>query len=504
MKGMFDQQFADGEQAVPQPIPIKPAVAAPGQFPIAALSPRLQAAARGMQDLTQAPLAIAAQSVLAAAALAVQPFIDIVLPTGETIPSSLFLVTIAISGERKSANDKLALNAVRRREAEMREEWRKRSADFLADSTAHKEALSKAKKGSDRYAIKEAIERCGPEPIAPPLPMLVSDEGTLQGLQKLFARAMPSLGLFSDEGGMWLGGYAMAEENRGQTGAALSKLWDGAPIKRVRGTDEVEFLAGRRMSMHLMVQPRIANRLFSDVELRDQGLLGRILISNPATHRGARPWRDPSDDSRLDVEKFDARLYTLLTGEMPMDPETRELKPAKIPFSPEARKLWIEWHDTVEASLKPGGDFDEIASFAGKLPEHSARLAAVMAYFEAPRQCAEISASALASGITLAQYYAGEALRAIGVGNADTDSEHADALIRFIRDRGHRVVGTRWLSRNVTPKDIRPAAVLKRAILLLEEMGHLKRIKGGADMVVDGKPTYQREAFTVVEDDAGE
>ena len=228
--------------------------------------------------------------------------------------------------------------------------------------------------------------------------MLVSDEGTLQGLQKLFADAMPSLGLFSDEGGQWLGGFAMSEEQRGQTGAALSKLWDGAPIKRVRGTDGVTILRGRRLSIHLMIQHRIARRLFGDPDLKDQGLLSRLLICQPLSMKGDRAWKRPDENSDLELTKYQTRVLKMLSDPMPMDHETRELRPKVIALSPDAEPLFIAFHDAVEIELKPGGGFEEITGFAAKLPEHAVRLAAVMAYFE-DREVASISARALSAGI---------------------------------------------------------------------------------------------------------
>src|SRR3546814_15418688 len=81
-------------------------------------------AVHAIGDKVQCPEAIAAQSVLAAAALAVQSHVDVVHPaTGDTRPVSLFLVTVAASGERKSAADRIATDPIRLREAELHEQY---------------------------------------------------------------------------------------------------------------------------------------------------------------------------------------------------------------------------------------------------------------------------------------------------------------------------------------------------------------------------------------------
>ena len=53
--------------------------------------------------------------------LAVQAHADVELPTSQVRPTSLFILTIAASGERKTTADGYALQGVRERERELRE-----------------------------------------------------------------------------------------------------------------------------------------------------------------------------------------------------------------------------------------------------------------------------------------------------------------------------------------------------------------------------------------------
>src|SRR5215831_7846721 len=94
-------------------------------FPIGALGNVLGAAARAIHDRVQAPIAICGQSVLAAAALAVQAHADVALPIGpsQTKPLSNYFVTVAGTGERKTACDAEALWPVRKREIAMRQRY---------------------------------------------------------------------------------------------------------------------------------------------------------------------------------------------------------------------------------------------------------------------------------------------------------------------------------------------------------------------------------------------
>lgn len=86
-------------------------------FPLEALGP-LKDAADAIHDKTQAPAAIAAQAVLSVVALAVQGLADVETLGGKA-PCSIFLLTVAVSGERKSTCDNLAMRAVRDFEEEL-------------------------------------------------------------------------------------------------------------------------------------------------------------------------------------------------------------------------------------------------------------------------------------------------------------------------------------------------------------------------------------------------
>jgi Protein of unknown function (DUF3987) len=99
-------------------------------FPVEALGDILEPAARGINDRVQAPMAICGQSVLAVATLAVQGHADVELPTGHIKPISNFFVTVAETGERKTAADNEALWPIKKRETALRESYDKALADY--------------------------------------------------------------------------------------------------------------------------------------------------------------------------------------------------------------------------------------------------------------------------------------------------------------------------------------------------------------------------------------
>lgn len=502
MTVMMRERFEPSDTVTGQPIEIKPILGEPTAFPVDALSPRLKDAIMAIVDIVQIPISIAAQSVLGACSLVAQSRLTVELPTGEHVPASVFLFSVAASGDRKSSCDKQALKPVYQKEQRLRAQFEAEQLHYNIDKSAYDAALSKSKQsgGKDRDAIRRAMEDCGRPPIPPAQPMLLVEDPTIEGVVKLLDEAYPSVGLFSDEGAKMLGGYSMQEDKRASTGAQLSQMWDGKPIKRVRGGDVTKFLAGRRVSLHLMVQPGVALGLFGDKSLRDQGMLSRMLVAYPKSIKGERLWKEPTPESHAALAAYHSRLDSLLTVSFDnMDPETRELTFSIASLQPEARAMWIRFSDHIEKQQGKNGPLEEISDLASKIAEHAARLAAIISYYEGGLIVARdgISTSAMAAGIQLGQFYLSEALRLYNAGSVDEDSDNASALIEFIRKKEAKQVGMRWLSRSA-PKNVRPARILRRAVELLVEAGHLHPIKGGAQIEIDGVTMHQKEAFTVI------
>lgn len=91
-------------------------------MPWQALGP-LADAISGISTLTQAPAAIAMQSVLTVVSTATQGLGNVETLHGN-VPISLFTLTIAQSGERKSACDALATRAIKQIDQELERQYR--------------------------------------------------------------------------------------------------------------------------------------------------------------------------------------------------------------------------------------------------------------------------------------------------------------------------------------------------------------------------------------------
>ena len=112
---------------LPRPLIESNPVAQP--YPVQALGGILGPAVERMAEVIGVPQALAAQSVLAASALATQGHAGLQLD-GRNYPLSLYLISVAASGDRKTAADRFALLPARQWEREQWQRYREQLARY--------------------------------------------------------------------------------------------------------------------------------------------------------------------------------------------------------------------------------------------------------------------------------------------------------------------------------------------------------------------------------------
>ncbi|SMC69213.1 YfjI family protein [Primorskyibacter flagellatus] len=478
------------------PQPLVRDIAPGAAYPVHALGP-LRGAVEAVQGITQAPVAIPAQSALAVASLAVQGFAD-VDTLGGPRPLALYALTMALSGERKSACDAPLMAALRDHEREQAKAQRDNMQSWANAHALWKgerdRILAEAKKGKGekRTAAQADLEALGAEPDAPPSADRTVSEPTFEGLTKLFATGQPSLGLFSDEGGQFLGGHAMNSDNRQKTLAALNDLWQGNPIRRTRAGDGHATLYGRRLAVHLMVQPTVARSFMADPLAADTGFLPRFLMCEPPSAIGTRMQATARRDDRA-LAGFAGRLHDILDTPLPMDEETRELQPRSLGLAPDARTLLAGFADAIEAAQAPGGDLAHITGTASKVAEQAARIAGVLTLWP-DLDAQAVKAETMADAITLAQFYLSEASRLASAATVSAEIDKAEALRKWLLESWpHPDVMARDVVR-LGPNPLRESPKARAALGILEKHGWLVRLDAGA--VVRG--AARAEAWHIV------
>lgn len=445
----------------PEPIPLQPSLDAAKPYPVEALGALLGGATTAIIEAVQVPDALAAQSVLAAAAMAAQPHAN-VLRAGQQIPLSLFALTVAESGDRKSAADRLALRAHHDRQHQLLESYKAEKNAYRDKRDAYqrcRELVLDSAKGSAESVASELSKL--EEPAPPLMPFILAEEPTLEGLQKSLLHGYPSQGLFSDEGGQFFGGHANRPENLLKTAAGLSKLWDGSLLARIRAAEgESASRSGCRLSLHMMIQPIVAQQVLTNPILQGQGFLARFLVAWPQSMAGTRFYRnvDPLQDTRL-VHYWQCMAH-LLSLALPLD-EAGQLSPPALSLEQDALVAWISTHDEIEVELGKGGDLQEIKPTAAKGAENVLRIAGVLAVIE---EVSAITRPIVERAAALVHWYLAEALRLCNPAKAEPYLIEAQRLFDWLSAKAWVTFEARALQRE-GPRFARKSAAQRDQLL---------------------------------------
>lgn len=319
--------------------------------------------------------------------------------------------------------------------------------------------------------------------------VFLASDPTVEGLCKLLHAGLPSIGVFSAEGGRFLGGHGMSDDAALRTAAGLSLFWDGSPVDRVRSGDGASKLFGRRVALHLMAQPRATFAWLSNPVLRDQGLFSRCLVAYPTSTAGTRMFRNEKADETPAAAAYVNRMSALLSGNWPIN-EFFELTPQHMGIGGAARSLWIEMSDQIEKSIS--GELKPIRALASKAAEHMARIAAVFTMIENPN-ATTVTEDGMQGGAVMTEFYLGEALRLAGVQPLHEKSDQASLLWGWLAQRGKRHISLPELVQ-FGPAKLRKAESMRSVMDVLTDHYMVRKVPDGF-VEYDGKG--RREGWEV-------
>jgi Protein of unknown function (DUF3987) len=481
-------------------------------YPVDALPSAIRGAVEEVHEAVQVAPEMAASSALAVASLAAQSLADMRRSPTLTGPCSLYFLTAAESGDRKSTVDRLIGRAVHEFQAAQREASRVVLAGHTADveawevrrnATSDRMASDAKKDGKaiDGYRADLAqLETEKPQP--PRVPRLTYEDVTSEKLGKALATEWPSGGIFSSEGGAVLGGHSMGKDAIGRTLALLNKLWDGAPHIVDRATAPSFAVRGARMTISLQVQPHVlADFLDRDRGMsRGSGFLARFLISQPMSLQGTRLYKEPGDMPELGA--FSARITELLNDLPQVDPDRGLVLPL-LDFTAEAKALWIESYNAVESELTSGGDFASIRDAASKAADNIARLAAVLHVFEYGAR-GPISAHSVEAARRIVLWHAYSARALLAPFTMSREAANAATLDRWLIDRAKMEGTDEFRARtllNGGPNGTRKKDDLDAALEVLAAHGRVRVVQLGKRRSVKINPALLDGTAEAMSDD---
>ena len=150
--------YLEAEKEAPQPLRKEGIKAI--DFPVNELPPLLKNAVLGVHDKIQSSIPICAQSVLSVANLAVQGYANM-KALEEIKPISCYFITIAETGERKTASDDEALKSIIKYQTYLRKEYREKIQEYKSKSRIWEQKEREIIRSKSPISIDERLARLG-------------------------------------------------------------------------------------------------------------------------------------------------------------------------------------------------------------------------------------------------------------------------------------------------------------------------------------------------------
>jgi putative DNA primase/helicase len=430
-----------------------------------------------------------AASALSALSIAAQGLVDVRRSGSLQGPTSLYFLTVAESGERKSSLDGYFTRPIHEFECRAREAAKGAEADHAADyavweaerQAANNALGSAAKDGTalDSYRNKLSdIERCKPTP--PRVPRIIYMDVTQEKLLRSLAVGWPSAAIVTSEGGAVFGAHAMRPDSVMRTLSALNMLWDATPIPVDRAGSESFTVRGARFSINVQVQPAVLSGFMEGAGTlaRGSGLLARFLLSVPETRQGTRMFREsPSSWPALDA--YNARIAALLSNPPNFSDDGR-LEPVVLEFGHEAKAVWVRVHDQIERQIGPAGNFSEVRDVAAKAADNVARLAALLHMLDREVAYGQIGPEAIKSAAAVVMWHLKESKRFLGEVMSSPEAVRVAALDQWLRAHCRREGVTSVSTRTIQQYGpVRTRKALDEALAVLEEHSRVKVVSDG-------------------------
>ncbi len=467
----------------PQPLTLK---IEPEPYPVEALPLAIRAAVEEVASFVKAPVPMVASSALAALSLAAQAHADAKRLEKLQGPTGLFILVIADSGERKSTCDGFFTQSISDYEQAQAESAKPALKDHRAAAEAWeakrggvKEKIRQLAKNNKATTEMESalrdLEYDKPEP--PRIPRLMYADATPEALAYGLAKHWPSAGVVSAEAGIVFGSHGMGKDSVMRNLGLLNQLWDGKSLTIDRRSTESFSVRGARLTVALQVQEPTLREFFnrSGALARGTGFLARFLVAWPESTQGMRQINPDSPDGPATwphLASFHQRIAAILDQPVPID-EDGALNPPIFSMSADAKKAWVEYHNTIESELSSGGELHDVRDVASKSADNAARLAALFQMFEG--MGGAIGLAAFESASLIAAWHLHESRRFFG--EIAQPAELADAarldewLISHCQQSQSNLVSTRDAQR------LGPIRDKEKLTIALRELHELNRVK---------------------------
>lgn len=470
----------------------------PQEYPLDALPDAVRYAVQEVAGFVKAPIPLIATSALAALSVAIQAHTDVQRAIKLEGPCGLFFCGIADSGERKTSCDGYFTKAIHDYQTREHEKAKPLIQAYETDLDAWKaqrggvqeKIKSLAKEGKPTKSLIDQLHDLDKDKPRPPrVPRLIYSDATPEALASSLVNGWPSGGVFSNEGGIVLGGHAMNKDVAMRNMARLNQLWDGKVAATDRATTESYGDTTARLTMSLQVQEPTLRAFFDNTKglARGTGFLARFLVAWPESTMGTRMFTSPPDGWPA-LAVFNGRLTAILERQAPVD-DNGILTPAMLTLAPDAKEAWVTFHDAIETELATGGELYDLRDVGSKAADNVARMAALFHVFAG--SIGPIDFDCVESAVQIITWHLFEAKRFLG--ELAMPAELANPMrletwmLDWCRREGTDKVATREVQRN-GPYGLRDKSVIAEAVRELAELGRARLVTVGKKRVIQINP----------------
>lgn len=465
----------DGIELWRTPEPFEKA-AKSSSFPISCLPPALQAYLKAVCDYVQIYPEQAILPLLSVLSLCVQGK-ALIKHTGNDYAAqlSLYTLTVANSGERKSASVNLFLKPV----LKYQETYNKLHKDEFSKSKAEIDLLNsrltsakKSKKTSIEEVVKLQREYDSLE-IKSPLLLNVTNV-TAEYLIQEMKKQGEKMAMIDGEGGVFDVMSGMYSKKSQTDIDIYLKAYDGDQIVNGRKSDkkgnekstvEPTIINDPCLTIGLMTQTDHFEKVMKNEQFIGRGLMQRFLFSFPDTLAGERKHTSPNIPKEV-KEEYENTINRLLN--MP----TPEEKPI-ILHDKEAISVFEDYFYHVETGLKPNGIFECIREWANKQVTRCLKIAAILHLCE--HEASEpITGNEAQKVVSIATWTENQALRAFsGAASMEKDTKAALHILQGVKKskpENNEMTRSQIYRKNQSCKE-----QIDNALDILEEKHYIKR-----------------------------
>ncbi|EMT6385312.1 YfjI family protein [Providencia rettgeri] len=351
-------------------------------YPVDKFPPILRNVIFDLHTEMQIPIELIGSVTLGAVSLACQSLIEVIQPhTGMPEPCSLYLMTIAESGEGKTTINKQIMKPLYDFASEIIKEYEVNLDFYNSDynrwkikqqvcENNFKSAIRKNFPGEfEENKIKENEKL---KPKRPQRPTFIYEDTTLKALVEGL-NEHPEAGIISDEAVTFFKSHL--KNNPG----LLNKAWDNEIFDFRRANGEI-YNIKPRLTFSLMSQPNIfSNYIENNARIsRDSGFLSRFLFCK--TNTIVVPSRENKNDNRDSLSNYYTRMNEILTEHKTHLQNTNKNK-KQLSLTDKARELWQDYRTEIEIKTSLGGEWEHIKDIALKANSNLLRISAILQYF---------------------------------------------------------------------------------------------------------------------------